>query len=110
METLGYAFTWLTKYAEEENAMFGQIKLEHFTGLASMPQKAATAWAGAFTAGLVGAEYKPLLFYGTQEVHGKNYFFIAEQTLVTNPPIRRLVKLIINELDGEYKLIGVEEV
>lgn len=36
--------------------------------------------------------------------------FIAEQTLITNPPIRRIVKLVINELNGEYKLVSVEEI
>ena len=89
--------------------MFGQICLEGFVGLTSMPQKAASAWTGAFE-DLVGAEYKPLLFYATQFVKGVNYFFIAEQTLITNPPIRRLVKVIINEFDGKYDLVDVEEI
>lgn len=60
--------------------------------------------------GLVGASYKPLLYYGKQLVNGVNYYFIAEQTLVTNPPIRRIVKLVIHEKDGEYKLASVEEI
>ena len=108
MENLGYSFTWLTN-EQGEKIMFGQIQLENFIGLTSMPQKAASAWSGAFD-GLVGASYKPLLYYGKQLVHGVNYYFIAEQTLITNPPIRRIVKLVINELNGEYKLVSVEEI
>lgn len=84
--------------------MFGKMQLEQFTGLTSMPQKAASAWSGAIE-GLVGASYKPLLYLGKQVVKGVDYFFIAEQTLITNPPIRRVVVLVINEFDGKYELI-----
>ena len=80
--------------------MFGKLNLEEFTGLTSMPQKAASAWSGFESAGLVGASYKPLLFYATQLVKGTNYYFIAEQTLTTHPIIRRVVKLVINEFEG----------
>ena len=93
---------------------FGHIQLEHFVGLMSMPQKAQSAWDAVFSE-LVGATYKPLIYVGPQSVHGTNYFYIAEQTLITNPPVRRLVKLGINECrdedgDVEYKLLGVQEV
>lgn len=84
--------------------MFGKMQLEQFTGLTSMPQKAASAWSGAIE-GLAGASYKPLLYLGKQVVKGVDYFFIAEQTLITNPPIRRVVMLVINEFDGKYELI-----
>ena len=89
--------------------MFGQLKLEEFAGMSSMPQRAASAWSGAFD-GLVGASYKPLLFYATQLVKGVNYYFVAEQTLVTNPPIRRLVKVVINEFEGNYELVNATEI
>ncbi|MBQ4404267.1 MAG: hypothetical protein II857_07635 [Selenomonadaceae bacterium] len=103
-----YAFNWLTN-SKEETKMFGQIQLENFVGLTSMPQKAASAWSGAIE-GLVGASYKPLLYYAKQLVNGTNYYFIAEQTLITNPPVRRLVKLVIHEKDGEYKIASVEAI
>lgn len=88
--------------------------MENFVGLMSLPQKPQSAWTGALGE-LVGATYKPLIYIGEQQVHGVNYWFIAEQTLVTNPPIRRLVKLGINENlnedgDVEYRLIGVQEI
>lgn len=88
--------------------MLGKIVLENFAGLTTLPQKAASAWSSLSS--LVGASYKALLFYGTQQVNGVNYFFIAEQVLVTNPPVRRLVKLVIHEQNGEYKLVDVEEI
>ncbi|MBR3499048.1 MAG: hypothetical protein IKO05_08660 [Selenomonadaceae bacterium] len=80
--------------------MFGKLNLEEFTGLTSMPQRAASAWSGACE-GLVGA---------TQPVKGVNYYFIAEQTLTTHPIIRRVVKLVINEFEGKYELVDVTEI
>ena len=83
--------------------MFGAIEFEEFKGLTKMPQKAASAWATL--EGLVGASYKPLLYLGSQQVNGTLHWFIAEQALMTYPPIRRVIKLAIRELDGDYKLI-----
>ncbi len=84
--------------------MFGKIELEKFDGLTKMPQEAASAWSAV--EGLVGASYKPLIYLGKQIVKGTDYFFIAEQTLITNPPIRRVVTLAIHGFNGEYNLIG----
>ena len=84
--------------------MFGKIELEKFEGITKMPQEAASAWSTVD--GLVGASYKPLLYLGKQVVKGVNYFFIAEQTLITCPPIRRVVTLTINEFEGKYELLG----
>lgn len=95
-QELGYSFTWLTS--------FGKVQLEQF-GAAALPQKYASAWSAV--EGLVGASYKPLLCLGSQLARGINYYFIAEQTLVTNPPIRRVVRLTINEFEKEYKLVDV---
>ena len=88
--------------------MLGQIELENFAGLTTMPQDYASAWCAVED--LVGANYKPIICAGKQQVHGTNYYFIAEQTLVTNPPVRRLVKMAINGLNGEYKVIGIEAI
>ena len=89
--------------------MFGQIELENFNGITTMPQHAASAWSGALEQ-IIGASYKPLLYIGKQQVHGINHYFIAEQSLMTHPPIRRIVKVIICELNGTYELVGVEEI
>ena len=72
-----------------------------------LPQKAASAFTGA-TSELVGADYEPVLYVGSQAVNGTNYCFIAVQTLVTAQPKKRLVKLIIHEsLHAEYTLHSV---
>lgn len=84
--------------------MLGEIKLENFEGLKNMPQKAASAWS-AVENGITGVKYKPLLYSATQEVRGINHFFIAEQTLITATPERRLVKIAINEFNGAYAII-----
>lgn len=101
---LGYSFNWLKNNQEEANMQTGAIKFEDFKGLTSMPQKAATAWAAA-TEGLLGVGYVPLVFVGTQPVRGVNYWFIALKTLVTAEPKKEIVKMAINEFQGEYAIV-----
>lgn len=101
---LGYSFNWLKNNQEETNMQTGAIKFEDFKGLTSMPQKAASAWAGA-TEGLLGVGYVPLVFVGTQPVRGVNYWFIALKTLVTAQPKKEIVKMAINEFQGEYAIV-----
>ena len=70
----------------------------------NLPQRAASAFAGAM-ADLVGADYEPVLYVGSQAVNGTNYCILALQTLITAVPKKRLVKLIIHEtLEGDYSL------
>lgn len=82
--------------------MFGKINLENFDAC-KLPQKAASAWSAVEN--LIGATYKPLLYLGEQVVNGTNYYFIAEQTLMTNPLIRRVIKFAIYEYNGEYEML-----
>ena len=98
---LDYAFNWLSS-SEEEQIMFGQIQLEQFKGLTSMPQKAASAWDGAFSAEMVGAQFKPLLYLGQQVVNGTLHWFIAERTQPYRFEIRNVIKMAILEKDGQY--------
>lgn len=84
--------------------MLGQIELENFTALTEMPQKAASAWSEVDR--LVGASFKPILYIGTQLVHGVNHWFLAERTIVALNSDRRLVKLAINELNGKFKFVS----
>ena len=84
--------------------MLGQIELENFTALTEMPQKAASAWSEVDR--LVGASFKPILYIGTQLVHGVNHWFLAERTIVALNSDRRLVKLAINELNGKFKFVA----
>lgn len=87
--------------------MFGKLELAEFDELDMrfIPDDARVAWQTA-TAGLIGASYKPITYCGSQVVHGVNHFFIAEQTLIINPPVRRVVLVIIND----NKIFDVKEV
>ena len=73
----------------------------------NLPQKAASTFT-AITGGLVGAEYIPVLYVGSQLVNGVNYCIIALQTVITGKPEHRLVKMVINEAtDGTASLVSV---
>ena len=73
----------------------------------ALPQKAASAFI-AVTSELVGAEYQPVLYAGSQQVNGTNYCIFALQKAVTPSGEVRLMKLVINEEPrGEYRLVSV---
>ena len=106
-ERLGYAFPWLKNKSLEETNMAektGAIEFNIITDMTKLPQKIASAASAIENAGLMGASYKPILFVGTQTVRGINYWFFAEQTLVTNPPVKRIVKLAVNEFQGKFEI------
>lgn len=85
--------------------MYGKIQLENFVGLSQMPQKYISAWIAA-TADLTDVTYKPLLYCATQTVKGINFWFIAEQSFaVAGNGERRIVKLAINEFNGNYEIV-----
>ena len=86
--------------------MFGQIQLENFIDDGRLPQKVATIWSGVDWTGLTGAGYKPLLYLGAQPVKGILHWFIAEETLLTYPATRRIVKLAIWQQGDEYEVLG----
>ena len=99
---LEYSFSWL-KNSEEENNMFGQIKLENFVGLKNMQQEAQSAWDAVFPPEYVGVQFKPLLYAGSQEVNGTLHWFIAERTQPYRFEIRNVIKMAILEKDGKYE-------
>ena len=76
----------------------------------NLPQKAQSAFT-AVTGGLVGAEYMPVLYVGSQVVNGTNYCILAVQTIITGNPEKRLVKMIINvSANGTASLVSVSGV
>ena len=76
----------------------------------NLPQKAQSAFT-AVTGGLVGAEYMPVLYVGSQLVNGTNYCILAVQTIITGTPEKRLVKMIINvSSNGTASLVSVSGV
>ena len=62
---------------------------------ANLPQKVASAFT-AVTGELVGADYMPVAYAGSQVVNGVNYCIIALQTIVTPNSEKLLVKMMIN--------------
>ena len=103
---LGYSFNWLKNKAQEETNMTGAIEFNIITDLTKLPQKVASAASAIETAELTGASYKPLMYVGTQVVRGVNHWFICEQTLVTARPEKHIVKLAVNEFQGNFELVG----
>jgi len=73
----------------------------------NLPQKAQSAFT-AVTGELVGADYQPVLYVGSQLVNGTNYCILAVQTIITAEPEKRLVKVIINvSSNGKASLVSV---
>ena len=89
--------------------MLGSIEVLEQKELTAMPQSAANAWGVAMNS-LVGANYKPMAYVGTQIVKGVNHVFLAEQTMMTVHFDRHIVIVTINEFDGKYCLTNIERV
>lgn len=86
--------------------MLGAIEFENFDNLSkTMPQKAASAWSAVDEMKIVGAGYKPIAYIGSQPVRGTNHWFIAQMTLFTANPEKRIVTLAVNEFNGNYTVI-----
>ena len=86
--------------------LLGGWNLDEIKGC-TLPQKAQTAFIAA-TSELVGADYEPICYLGSQVVNGTNYRILAIMKPVTPNPEKRLVKMIIHEeLDGSVRLQSV---
>ena len=73
------------------------------------PQKVATA-IGALSEQLVGAEYTPIAYLGSQVVNGINHAVLAEQTILTGRDTKNVVLLIFNEKGMDCTLVNIERV
>lgn len=90
----------------------GGWKANVITG--GMPEAIATA-VGKLAEQLVGAEYTPIAYLGSQVVNGINHAVLAEQLLITGRDTKNIVVLIFNEKDKagelpEVTLVGIERV
>ena len=87
-------------------AILGGWNIDEMKG-ANLPQKVQSAFI-AVTGGIVGAEYMPVLYVGSQPVSGTNYCVLAVQTLTVVQPEKHLVKMVINEaVNGVFSLVSV---
>lgn len=69
----------------------------------SYPQKVATA-LGKLNETLLGAEYKPIAYLGSQAVNGINHAVLAEQTLIVGKDSKNAVVIVFNEQPGAMDL------
>ena len=74
-----------------------------------MPEKVATA-VSALADQLMGAEYKPIAYLGSQLVNGINHAVLAEQTILSGRDTKNVVVLIFNEKGMECTLVNIERV
>jgi hypothetical protein len=89
--------------------ILGGWNLDDVKGTA-LPQKVQTAFT-AVTSELVGAEYEPIAYLGSQQVNGMNYRILALMRPVTPNAEKRIVKMIIHEeIDGSVRLVSVSGV
>ena len=90
-------------------SVLGGWNLDEVKGTA-LPQRVQTAFT-AVTGELVGADYEPIAYLGSQQVNGTNFRVLALQTLVIPNTEKRIVKMIIHEeLDGSVRLVSVSGV
>lgn len=75
----------------------------------AMPEKVATA-VGALAGQLMGAEYTPIAYLGSQLVNGINHAVLAEQVLTTGRDTKNIVLLIFNEKGMDCTLVNIERV
>ena len=81
----------------------------------ALPEKVATGF-GEVTQNMVGAKYVPVLYVGTQVVHGINHMLICKQTLAVQGAPEHLVKMVLNQnlddgsLVGKWTLLSVERI
>ena len=80
-----------------------------------LPQKVATGF-GEVTQNMVGAKYVPVLYVGTQVVHGINHMLICKQTLAAKGAPEHLVKMVLNQnlddgsLVGKWSVVSIEPI
>jgi hypothetical protein len=76
-----------------------------------MPQKVATAFS-ALANQLIGAEYEPIAYLGSQVVNGTNHAVLAKQILTTGRDTTNIVVIVFNEKPGamEDTLVSIDRV
>ena len=74
-----------------------------------MPEKVATAFCEVF-GNMVGAEYTPIAYLGSQVVNGINHAILAEQLLVTGKDTKNVVLIVLNEREEKFTIVNIERV
>lgn len=87
--------------------MLGAWKID--INVNGMPQKVATAF-GKLSEQLIGAEYAPIAYLGSQQVNGINHAVLAEQVVLSGRDTKNVVLIIFNEKGMECDLVNIERV
>ena len=89
--------------------VLGSWNLEEIKGC-NLPQKVQSVFT-AVTSDLVGADYEPIAYVGSQQVNGTNYRILALSQVIIPNSEKRIVKMIIHEeLDGSVRLVTISGV
>ena len=81
----------------------------------SLPEKVASGFTEA-TKAMVGARYVPVLYVGTQVVHGMNHMIICKQILSVQGATEHLVNMVLNQnvddgsIVGAWSVISIEQI
>ena len=81
----------------------------------SLPEKVASGFS-AVSQSLVGATYVPVLYVGTQVVHGVNHMLICKQIWAAAGAPEQLVKMVLNQniddgsLVGKWSVVSIEQI
>ena len=77
----------------------------------NLPQKVATAFA-ALSDTLIGAEYTPIAYIGSQVVNGINHAVLAEQLVLSGKDTKNIVLMIFNEKPNDVNatLISIDRI
>ena len=74
-----------------------------------MPEKVATAMS-KLNETMLGAEYTPIAYLGSQLVNGTNHAVLAEQLVTTGKDTKNVVVIIFNEKGMDCTLVNIERV
>lgn len=77
--------------------------------IGAMPQRVATAIV-ALSDSIVGAEYTPILYIGSQLTNGTNHAVLAEQLLTTGRDTKNIVLIIFNEKGENCDVVSIERI
>jgi hypothetical protein len=76
----------------------GGYKVDIAVGM--LPQKVASFGMEVLN-DRVGAKFSPVAYLGSQVVNGVNHAILTVKTLVTNPPVKALCVVVLNEKPGD---------
>ena len=73
----------------------------------NLPQKAQSAFTAVMSE-IVGADYEPVAYLGSQLVNGTNYRILAIKTPVVPNGEKSFVKIVVNEgIDSSTRLVSI---